>query len=123
MMSGTRFGVGWADPRQELATVCANTSWRPKPMTRPAAVSAAMRTAARPMALVSCRGRLGSGFRSVTGRAGLITEPFSSVEFPLRVRGWSGEDEKAHCGGAAAGGDAAAAGRAAAAGPGPGAGG
>src|SRR5215470_15549386 len=73
MMFGTWLAVMYAEPREELPTVCANTSWRPNPMTLATAVSVPMRIAARPMLLVTWRGWPGSGSCSVTGAAGPVT--------------------------------------------------
>ena len=51
MMFGTWFAVAYAVPRQVADTVCAKTSWRPKPTMFDTIVIAPMRTAARPIPL------------------------------------------------------------------------
>ena len=49
MMLGTWFAVAYAVPRQVADTVCAKTSWRPKPTMFDTIVIAPMSTAARPI--------------------------------------------------------------------------
>ena len=54
MMFGTWLAVAYAVPRQVADTVCAKTSWRPKPTMFDTMVIAPMSTAARPMAAPAC---------------------------------------------------------------------
>ena len=54
MMFGTWFAVAYAVPRQVADTVCAKTSWRPKPTMFDTMVIAPMRTAARPIPPPAC---------------------------------------------------------------------
>ena len=54
MMLGTWFAVAYAVPRQVAETVCAKTSWRPKPTMFDTMVIAPMRTAARPIPPPAC---------------------------------------------------------------------
>ena len=49
MMFGTMLAVVYAVPRHDAWTVCANTTWRPNPMTRASMVIAPISTAARPI--------------------------------------------------------------------------
>src|SRR5579859_3192703 len=69
MMFGTWLAVAYAVPRQWLPTVCAKTSWRPKPTTRAITVMPPMSAAARPIPRLTCR----SGPGSVTEVGGPVT--------------------------------------------------
>ena len=71
MMFGTMFAVVYAVPTHEAWTVCANTTWRPNPMTRASIVIAPISSAARPIPPPSCRARP----RSVTGAFTLPVRP------------------------------------------------
>src|SRR5271165_1143903 len=85
MMFGTMFAVVYAVPRHEAWTVCANTTWRPNPMTRASIVIAPISTAARPIPPPRCRAlparlRARSLFRrrrqvSIFGRTGVGSRP------------------------------------------------
>ena len=54
MMFGTWLAVAYAVPRQVADTVCAKTSWRPKPTMFDTMVIAPMSTAARPIPPPAC---------------------------------------------------------------------
>jgi hypothetical protein len=72
MMFGTMFAVVYAVPRHEAWTVCAKTTWRPKPMTRASMVIAPISTAARPIPPPRCRALP----RSATG---VLTRPIRAA--------------------------------------------
>ena len=70
MMFGTMFAVVYAVPRHEAWTVCANTTWRPNPITRASMVIAPISTAARPIPPPRCRALPRSATGAVTLPAG-----------------------------------------------------
>ncbi len=75
MMFGTWLAVAYAVPRQWLPTVCAKTSWRPKPTTRAITVMPPMSAAARPIPRPAWR----SGPGSVTEAGGPVTTVLSAA--------------------------------------------
>ena len=73
MMFGTMFAVVYAVPTHDAWTVCANTTWRPNPMTRASIVIAPIISAARPIPPPSRRALP----RSATGA---VTLPVRAAE-------------------------------------------
>src|SRR6266702_5671269 len=84
MMFGTMLAVVYAVPRHEAWTVCATTTWRPNPITRPTIVIAPIRTAARPIPPPRCRAlpRSATGAVTLLIRGGDPPEPPATGGMP-----------------------------------------